>query len=563
MDTRCELRDIATRRVDRLFHYAQDMQTRTFSLVQRNLHDLFGDTFNFDIHLQCRDTVAGTCNFEVHIAQVIFVAQNVRQYNVVVAFFHQTHCDTRNGSFDWHTCVHQRQRRAAHGSHRRRTVGFGDFRHYTYGVREFVHIRHDCQHAALRQTTVTNFTTLRRTDHAGFAYGVRREVVVEQEGIGTFAHQFIKNLRVTSGTQRCSNQCLRFTAGEQRRTVSTRQHASTHIQTTDHIFFTTVDTRFACQYAATNNVFLDSVQNFTQFVFVQGFVFSKQRRDGFRFDDINLRITLLFVGDAVSIAQASFSQCSNARVQRFVYRLRLPVPTWFTGFFHQFIDVLNNNLLLFMTEHYCAQHLVFAQQFSFRFNHQNSGFSTGNNQIQFALFQLVLSRVQYVLVIDVTYASSTNRTIERNTRQRQCCGSTNHRDDIRVNLRVNRNHGGDNLNFVDEAFREQRANRAVNQTRDQGFAFAWAAFTTEEATRDTTSSVGTLLIVNGQREEVLTWFGFFLTNNGNKYRGVIHANHNSGSSLTSHHAGFQSHGVLAVLEFTNDRIKQCNILSLS
>ena len=74
MDTRSELRDIATRRVDRLFHYAQDMQTRTFSLVQRNLHDLFGDTFNFDIHLQCRDTVAGTRNFEVHIAQVIFVA---------------------------------------------------------------------------------------------------------------------------------------------------------------------------------------------------------------------------------------------------------------------------------------------------------------------------------------------------------------------------------------------------------------------------------------------------------------------------------------------------------
>ncbi|MCM5231707.1 hypothetical protein MMS79_28490, partial [Escherichia coli] len=43
---------------------------------------------------QCRDTVAGTRNFEVHIAQVIFVAQNVRQYNVVVAFFHQTHCET-------------------------------------------------------------------------------------------------------------------------------------------------------------------------------------------------------------------------------------------------------------------------------------------------------------------------------------------------------------------------------------------------------------------------------------------------------------------------------------
>lgn len=45
------------------------------SLVQRSMHDLFGDAFNFDIHLQGRDTFAGTRNFEVHITRVIFVAQ--------------------------------------------------------------------------------------------------------------------------------------------------------------------------------------------------------------------------------------------------------------------------------------------------------------------------------------------------------------------------------------------------------------------------------------------------------------------------------------------------------
>lgn len=208
-----------------------------------------------------------------------------------------------------------------------------------------------------------------------------------------------------------------------------------------------------------------------------------------------------------------------------------------------------------MIEYYCVQYLVFVQQLSFRFNYQYSGFSIGNNQIQFVFFQFVLSRVQYVLVIDVIYAGSINRVIERNIRQRQRCGSINYRDDIRVNLRVNRNYGGDNLNFVDEVFREQRANRAVNQTRDQGFVFVWAVFTTEEVIRDTISSVGTFLIVNGQWEEVLIWFGFFLVNNGNEYRGVIYVNYNSGSSLTSYYVGFQSYGVLVVLEFTNDRIK--------
>jgi len=384
---------------------------------------------------------------------------------------------------------------------------------------------------------------------------------VEQEAVSAFAHQFIKNLRVTSGTQRRRDQRLRFATSEQRGTVSTRQHASTHVQATDHVFFTAINTRLAGQNAATNNVFLDSVQDFAQFVFVQGFVFCNQRSDGFRFDHVNLSITLLFVGDTVSVAQASFGQCSNARVQRFIYRFRLPVPTRFARFFHQIVDVLNHNLLLLVAEYHGAQHGVFAQQFCFGFNHQNSRFSTGNHQVQLTFFQFVLSRVQYILVIDITNTRGANRAVERNAGQRQRGRSTDHRDDIRVNLRVNGNDGCDNLNFVNEAFREQRTNRAVNQTRDQGFAFARTAFTTEEATRDTASSVSTLLIVNGQREEILARLRFFLTNNGNEYRSVIHAYHNGGSCLTRHHASFQRNGMLTVLEFTNDRIKQNNTLS--
>ena len=385
---------------------------------------------------------------------------------------------------------------------------------------------------------------------------------MEQEVVSTLAHQLVEVLRITGGAQGRGNQRLSFATGEQRGTVGTRQNASTHVQTTDHVFFTAINTRLACQYAATNNVFLDGVQDFTQFVSVQGFIFSHQSRDGFRFDHVNLSITLLFVSDTVSIAQTSFCQCGNARVQRFVDGFWLPVPTRFASFFRQLVDSLNNNLLLFMTEYYSAQHLVFAQQFSFGFNHQYGSFGTGNNQVQLAFFQFILSRVQYVLVIDITNTCSTDRAVEWDARQRQRSGCADHCHDIRVNLWVNRNNGRDNLNFVNEPFREQRANRAVNQTRDQSFAFARTAFTTEEATRDTASSVGTLLVVNGQREKVLAWFRFFLANNGNEYRSVIHANHNSGSRLTRHHAGFQRNGMLTVLEFTNDRIKQNNILSL-
>ena len=119
MDTWSKLRDVATRGADSLFHNAQNVQTRTLSLVQSHLHDFAGDTFDFDVHLQRGDTIAATGNFKVHVAQVIFVTQNVRQNNKAFAFFDQTHCDTRNSGFDRHACIHQGQRCTTNGSHRR------------------------------------------------------------------------------------------------------------------------------------------------------------------------------------------------------------------------------------------------------------------------------------------------------------------------------------------------------------------------------------------------------------------------------------------------------------
>ena len=107
MDTWSEFRDITTWRIDRLFHHTQNVQTCTLSLIQGHLHNFAGDAFNLNIHLQSSDTFAATRNFEVHVAQMIFVTQNVRQYDEVFVFFNQPHRDTGNGSFDRNTCVHQ------------------------------------------------------------------------------------------------------------------------------------------------------------------------------------------------------------------------------------------------------------------------------------------------------------------------------------------------------------------------------------------------------------------------------------------------------------------------
>jgi hypothetical protein len=81
------------------------------------------------------------------------------------------------------------------------------------------------------------------------------------------------------------------------------------------------------------------------------------------------------------------------------------------------------------------------------------------------------------------------------------------RGDVGVDFGVQR-HGVDHhVHFVEEAFGEQRADRAVDQAAGQGFVFAGLGFALEEAAGDLAGGVGLLDVVDGQREEVLAGLG--------------------------------------------------------
>ncbi len=75
------------------------------------------------------------------------------------------------------------------------------------------------------------------------------------------------------------------------------------------------------------------------------------------------------------------------------------------------------------------------------------------------------------------------------------------------------NDGQNNLCVVLVAINEKRTDRTIDQARNEGFVFTWTTFTLEEATWDFTSCVGLFLIVDGQREEILTWLWFLGRNN--------------------------------------------------
>jgi hypothetical protein len=68
----------------------------------------------------------GAGHLEVHVAEVILVAQDVGEHREALAFLDQAHGDAGNRLLQRHARIHQRQRGAADGRHRGRAVGLGD-----------------------------------------------------------------------------------------------------------------------------------------------------------------------------------------------------------------------------------------------------------------------------------------------------------------------------------------------------------------------------------------------------------------------------------------------------
>ena len=77
LDTRRMLGHFAARIAQSLVHLAKDVRAASFRLFHRGFHDLFRDPSNLDVHLKRSNAGFRASHFKVHIAQVIFITQNV------------------------------------------------------------------------------------------------------------------------------------------------------------------------------------------------------------------------------------------------------------------------------------------------------------------------------------------------------------------------------------------------------------------------------------------------------------------------------------------------------
>ena len=95
------------------------MLTASLGLHQSALNNLERQTIALDIHLSGGQTVLRTSGLEVHITQVILVAENIRKDGelVLTRVVDETHGNTCHRILDGHTGVHQGESTAADAGH--------------------------------------------------------------------------------------------------------------------------------------------------------------------------------------------------------------------------------------------------------------------------------------------------------------------------------------------------------------------------------------------------------------------------------------------------------------
>src|SRR5262249_15268766 len=81
------------RRVQRLVHFTEDVHAPGVRAVERHLHDFLGDAGDLDVHLQRGDALFGAGHLEVHVAEVVFIAEDVGQHFETVILEDEAHGD--------------------------------------------------------------------------------------------------------------------------------------------------------------------------------------------------------------------------------------------------------------------------------------------------------------------------------------------------------------------------------------------------------------------------------------------------------------------------------------
>src|SRR5215472_127091 len=250
-------RDLFPMGGDHLFHLSQNEQASAQGLGHGFAHDLGRDAGNLDIHLQGGDPVASSCDFEVHVAVVVFGACDVGQDGVLLGFLHQTHRHPGYGCAQRNPGIEQGKRRAADRGHRRGAVGLENVGDDPHGIGPLLFCGEYRRNSALGERAVADLAPPRAAQEGDFTDREGREIVMQHEALLGFPLEDFEPLHVVAGAERGRYQSLGFTPGEDCRAVGARQDPDFDPDGTNLIKGPAVGTPLLLEYLFPKNSFTE------------------------------------------------------------------------------------------------------------------------------------------------------------------------------------------------------------------------------------------------------------------------------------------------------------------
>ena len=173
------------------------------------------------------DAALGAGDLEVHVAEVVLVADDVGQEDVPAGglVLDQADRDAADRVGDRHAGVHQAERGPADRGHRAGAVRFEDVGDHPDRVGELGRVGQDRGDRPLGEGSVADLAAAGPADRPDLADGERRHVVVEHELLAVLVHDAVDPLLVGAGAQHGGDQGLGLAALEDGRAVGPGQQA--------------------------------------------------------------------------------------------------------------------------------------------------------------------------------------------------------------------------------------------------------------------------------------------------------------------------------------------------
>ena len=190
----------------RLGHLAEDVDAPVLGLAERNLHDLLGDALDLDVHLQRGDALLGAGDLEVHVAEMILVAEDVGQHRKAEPSRIRPIAMPAVGRFSGTPASISASEAPQTEAIDEEPFELGDLRDDAHGVGELVMRRQHRVDRAPGELAVADLAALGAAETAGLADRVGRKVIVQQERLLVRSRQRVDILLVLAGTERGHHQ---------------------------------------------------------------------------------------------------------------------------------------------------------------------------------------------------------------------------------------------------------------------------------------------------------------------------------------------------------------------